>query len=91
MKTYREAYQRMHEALIRIGDQFINKDGMTGGRCVELAQEILEEMKAAELDPKAITGITSEAESILSALVSQFEFGLKNIPDKFRPRTGRAG
>ncbi len=51
MKTEREAFLRMHEVLTRISQQFINKDGMTGGRSVLMAAAVLAEVKEAKLDP----------------------------------------
>ena len=43
--TKNQAFEIMRESLIKIADQLVNKDGMTGGRCVELAQETLERLK----------------------------------------------
>lgn len=44
--TRDQAFEIMRATLIKIADQLVNKDGMTGGRCVELAQETLERLKA---------------------------------------------
>lgn len=89
MKTYREAYERMFEVLTSIGEQFVNKDGMTGGRCVELAQEALEEMKDAKLAGIALGPIASEAERWLLHLAEHVQNGLDTVPTVFKPKTGR--
>lgn len=43
--TKDQAFEIMRETLIRISDQLVNKDGMTGGRCVELAAETIQRVK----------------------------------------------
>jgi hypothetical protein len=56
MKTFREAFDRMHDVLKRVADQFVNVDGMTGGNAVDLAKNVLAEVTAADLDnPKLPT------------------------------------
>lgn len=74
--TVQEAYILMARTLSRISEQFVNKDGMTGGRCVELAQEVMAEIKAASLSAEDLPKLESDSAKRLRTLLDRVKFAI---------------
>lgn len=72
-----DAFRMMHGTLKRISDQFVNKDGMTGGRCVEIAQETLLAISQAGLGPQDAMDLETAAYRRVLVLRAQLKFALQ--------------
>ncbi len=74
MQTHREAYTLMYGTLLKISEQFVNMEGVTGGNCVTLAQQVIYDIK---LDPTQGLGqLGSDAEDRLKGLFGRIDYAV---------------